>query len=148
MSTDYHIIIRPDLMGVLRGEPDITLELGGSSGGWCFRLHTYPSRNINSLSDWYWIMRSGRNTIMDEYARELDWVRMLDIIMNRSGHLYPGHDFAAYFGSFSSKEEAESTYMRINKAQYGPNGLLRAQINDITNCVAHGKGPWDLYLND
>lgn len=148
MSTDYHIIIRPDLMGILRGEPDITLELGTSSGGWCFRLCMHPSRNINSLRDWYRVMRTGRNLIMDEYGRELDWAAMLSVIMNRSGRLQPGHDFSANYGSFANKEDAESTYMRVNMAEYGPNGLLRSRISERSNCIAHGKGTWDLYLND
>lgn len=148
MSTEYCIILRPDLMGILCGEPDITLQIGISSGGWCFRLFLYPSLNINSLSDWYRVMRCGRNIIRDEYERELDWEQMLDVIVNRSGHVYPGHDFSTNFGSFDSKEEAELKYLQSNMAEYGPNGLLRSRINERVSCIAHGKGTWDLYLNE
>ncbi len=150
MSTEFFLKVQPTLMGILHGEQPLELCIGTSSGGWCFMLNIYPSQGIHSLRDWHKLMCKRRNVITDEYERVITCDKMIDVITKRSGNIHPGHNFRSMpaYTDYPSNEAAEQRYMNINMAVYGPNGLLRCRISEMSHCIRHGAGTWDILLND
>lgn len=138
MGTNYYLYERGDLINRLVQDEPKERHIGKSSGGWCFALRVYPDEGINTLTDWYKLMKKDNNVIKDEYGHELEMSYMLDVIMNRSWKervFYP-----------TDRCPTEAVMLELNQAVYGPNNLLRARIGQ--HCSGHGPGTWDLIPGD
>jgi hypothetical protein len=105
-------------------------HIGKSSFGWCFALHVYPDRGINSLSDWIdRLEKEGR--IYNEYGDELTLEELLDTVHRRS---------------WEDREKATDGWLEENHALAGPKGLARHAIDRY--CIGHGEGPWDYIIGE
>ena len=58
-----------------------TRHIGKSSYGWCFTLHVYPDKDINTLEDWKELFY--HNQIKDEYGYYVTTEEMLATITER-----------------------------------------------------------------
>lgn len=107
------------------------IHIGKSSAGWCFSLHVYPERNINTLEDWERLLHKPENMIQNEYGEAIDASTMMEIITERSWQ-YP---------------RIEGDDLNRNHAVHGPNNLLRHKLDGVY-CIGHGKGTWDYLIGD
>lgn len=108
------------------------LHIGKSSGGWCFSLHVYPDKDINTLKDWQLKYRAS-GIIKDEYGDIISSEEIDKIITNR---VYPH--------SRQHMEECGFDF-DTNCAEPGPNNLARYKI-DSRHCIGHGEGTWDYLI--
>jgi hypothetical protein len=99
------------------------LHIGKSSAGWCFTLHVYPERGINSMVDWIKLFASG--CIQDEYGRKISPTELIDVICDRS---------------WPDPIEPESDTVP------GPNNLIRHKLGSF--CIGHGAGTYDYCIGD
>lgn len=115
------------------------LNIGKSSGGWCFSLHVIPDRGINSLDDWRKLWSEPGRVIRDEYQKVLTPAEMEDVILNRSRSstkIPLGYD-------------SWDAFHRDNDSEPGPNGLLRHKCpGRYKICVGHGDGTYDYMTGD
>ena len=123
MSTDYYLLknICPHC-----GKPEKKIEIGRSSGGWCFGLRVYPSLGISYLDDWNRLFNNPANAIEDEYGERIAVERMIEIITARK---------------WNHMKKPDDWYQN-NHAIKGPNGLVRHKI-DGEFVIAHGSGTYD-----
>lgn len=138
MGTNYYLHQRGNLLERLERDEPLVRHIGKSSGGWCFALRVYPKEGINSLTDWYQLLRRDNNIIKDEYDYEVSLDQLIDIITNRK---WPKRVFHP-----TERCPTEADMLRLNQAVYGPNNLLRSRIGD--HCIGHGPGTWDLMPGD
>jgi hypothetical protein len=138
MGTNYYLHQKGNLLERLEREVSFVRHIGKSSGGWCFALRVYPEEGINSLTDWYHVLRRDNNIIFDEYSNEVTLEHLLDVITNRS---WKERVFQP-----TDRCPTEEHMLNFNHAVYGPNNLLRHRIGQ--HCVGHGPGTWDLIPGD
>ena len=120
------------------GHIDEGIHIGKSSAGWCFALHVAPEGGwdtkdipIANLEDWKKLFYSDDAKIEDEYGDLITPDEMMSVITKRS---------------WDSKEEHKLSYLVLNEAEVGPNGLLRMMEGE--RCVGHGDGTWDLVIGE
>jgi hypothetical protein len=138
MGTNYYLHECGNLIERLARDGPLVRHIGKSSGGWCFALRVYPDDGINSLTDWYHLLRRDNNVIKDEYDHEVSLEDLIEIITNR--HWAPRTFFA------TDRYPTEQAMLDFNHAVYGPNNLLRCKIGDY--CIGHGPGTWDLMAGE
>jgi hypothetical protein len=131
MGTNYYVMDKPCETCGRSGEE---LHVGKSSAGWCFSLHVWPEKGLNTLGDWIAFWRDGK-IIRDEYGEEVSEKEMLQTITERSGR-GSGAGIPWPYTSWSEM------YAK-NDAEPGPDGLTRHKINRY--CIGHGPGTWDLF---
>ncbi len=108
------------------------LHIGKSSAGWCFALHVYPEKGINTLDDWMDLFYGSFSGIEDEYGHWVTPAEMLEQIVARS---------------WSPATSYSPEFHRINYSELGPNGLLRCKVDGV-HCIGHGKGTYDYIIGD
>ena len=113
---------------------DEPMHIGKSSGGWCFGLHVYPEKLLNTLDDWRKIWVEPGTLIKNEYGDKVTPVDMEKIITRRKGRK------RIVFPWFGYRDEED--FLEKNHAVLGPNNLLRHEI-DTRFCIGHGEGTWD-----
>ena len=112
------------------------IALGKSSGGWCFTLHVYPEKRINTLDD---LMKYiGNAPIYNEYDVRVSKKHFLDVVTERS---WPKRDYSK-IDPFDSL----SDFLTRNGAEKGPNNLLRHKIGNF--CIGHGEGTYDYCVGE
>lgn len=134
MSTNYYFHQRGNLLERLARDEPLVRHIGKSSAGWCFALRVYPDEGINSLTDWYKLLRRNNNYIKDEYGCDVSLDDLIEVITNRK---WRERVFLP-----TERCPTEADMLRLNHAVYGPNNLLRCKIGD--HCIGHGPGTWDL----
>lgn len=120
-------------------------HIGKSSAGWCFALHVGTEAeplilpqgvDVRDWPDWQRAIVTGAELgwrVVDEYGRGTTLMELADIIENRGWPQSPG---------------AHSLFdFERNKAELGPNGLVRSKV-DGRHCVGHGDGTWDLVVGE
>lgn len=126
-----------------RGEE---LHIGKSSGGWCFSLHIYPEKGINTLDDWKVLFNETvlggidgkvkqKNVIKNEYNNVVSPEDMLRIITDRG--YAEGRDWSKAPMGYASWGD----FHYDNHSEQGPEGLIRHKIGPW--CCGHGEGTWD-----
>lgn len=66
---------------------DNPIHIGQSTYGWCFALHVYPEKGINTFDDWKEILEQDSAEIKDEYDNIIPLVNLLNVITSRKdGH--------------------------------------------------------------
>lgn len=128
MGTNYYIFEECESCGARNNE----LHIGKSSAGWCFSLHIYPDKDINTLDDWIAIFESGQ-VIQDEYGRFVSAKKMISNIAER-GRKEKWEEKPYSYPSWEA-------FHQDNHSQRGPNGLLRHRIGN--HCNGHGDGTYD-----
>ena len=123
------------------GRAEETLHIGKSSYGWCFSLHIYPERGINTLADWEEKFKVVNSNIIDEEDRVISVPEMLSIIKDRRGNINLEEK---PFLSFHYKSFEDFLYK--NSAERGHCNLLRHRIGNF--CVKHGEGTYDYIIGD
>jgi hypothetical protein len=127
VGTNYYHELRANHCAACGRADNESLHIGKSSAGWCFGLHIYPDKGINTLGDWVKRLESG-GIIRDEYGEEITVGDMLAVIVARK-----------YSGVWAPGELA------ANVAAPGPHGLARiAGTHSLQRGVTHGPGTWDL----
>jgi hypothetical protein len=126
MGTNYYL--EENVCGCCKN-PERTLHIGKSSGGWCFALQVLPEYNLTSLDAWKERMQRPESIIRDEYGTPVTFSEMLHTITDRS---------------WTPQKEVSPEFYRTNHAEPGPNGLVRHAISKDSRCVGHGEGTWDL----
>lgn len=127
MGTNYYAKTVTDLALKRPG-----LHIGKSSMGWCFSLHVYPEKNINTLADWEKMLSC--KLIYNEYGGYVEPKKLLELIKNRR---VPAR----------TKKELEQILSDCKEfAIMGPNNLLRHKVG--RRCIGHGDGPWDYMIGD
>ena len=134
MGTNYYLHQRGNLLERLERDEPLVRHIGKSSGGWCFALRVYPDEGINSLTDWYHLLRRDNNIIKDEYDCEVTLEELIEVITNRS--------WRPRVFQPTDRCPTEQAMLDLNHAVYGPNNLLRSKIGE--HCSGHGPGTWDL----
>jgi len=81
MSTNYYVTVRS---GTFAQCVD-TLHFGKSSLGWVFSVRQYPEMGLSTLYDWVALMSNPRNTVADEYGRQVTVAEVLNVVTNRVG---------------------------------------------------------------
>ena len=128
MGTNYYWRPESNVCKECGHDPTEEIHIGKSSMGWCFALHV--TEEIESLTDWRGIWRSGVGSIFTEYGSLVTADEMLRIITDRVGRRGPTF-------------EDDQDFLDTNHAVLGPKGLLRSRI-DGSHCTAHGSGTWDI----
>ena len=105
------------------------LHIGKDSYGWCFALHVYPEKGINTLEDWVKLISTGK--IYTEYGDEVNQVKLIDLIINKK----------------HTESDENKDWYKENDAEPGPNNLARLKIDGVF-CIGHGEGPWDYCIGD
>jgi hypothetical protein len=147
MGTNYYL---HQQTGLPAPDDEIVLHIGKSSGGWCFSLHVMPERGINDLQDWIALIEKlgPLAKIRDEYGTELLLYELMEIItirwMDRSVEESVRRSGGA--GGLYTMSVLQE-FLDLNKAELGPNNLLRHRIHDRW-CVKHGSGTWDCILGE
>jgi hypothetical protein len=95
-------------------------------------LHVIPELGLTNLTEWFSFLH--RKKIRDEYGRSISFPEMESIINRRSWDRRPFKPDQWY--------KTEEEFLRLNGAEWGPNGLLRSKIDGV-HCVGHGEGTWD-----
>lgn len=116
-----------------------TVHLGKSSAGWCFGLHIYPEKGIDTLDGLLDYIKATKREIRDEYMVEKTINEFIDVVTNRSWtyeRKFPDRWYASW-----------SDFLEKNHAERGPNNLLRHKINGV-HCIGHGEGTWDYIIGD
>ncbi len=125
MGTNYYVHYK--------GNPQF--HIGKSSGGWCFSLHVYPEKGIETLEDWEPIFE--HNNIETEYGKTITKEDMLTVIAEREGCIgFDDEEDIPY--PYESWEE----FWDAHNAVPGSKGLLRAEVDGV-HCIGHGEGTWD-----
>ena len=111
------------------------IHIGKSSRGWCFSLHVYPNKEVESLADWIRIWINEPGDIFNQYGETLSVEQMLCVIMDR--HM-------------EQPVQWQEREYRRQHAYAGPNNLLRHEIENrgSAGCLGPGPGTWDLMFGD
>ena len=141
MGTNYYLHKKEDepCPHCGRKDEDAPMHIGKSSGGWCFSLHVYPERGINTLEGW--LPHFDEGVIKNEYGNVITKEEMLDTITDR------GSDTPEPWGErawFNYKNEEE--FHRMNSSERGPRGLLRYKLSE--RCIGHGEGTYDYIIGE
>lgn len=107
------------------------IHLGKSSGGWCFGLHVYPERGINTLDDWDRLLQRPGSGVFDELHRLITRKKLLVEITER----------------WTEPVDRGEKFYRDQYAEPGPNGMLRHKIIE-GRCIGHGPGTWDYLIGN
>ena len=140
MGTNYYSVRRgfdyesAESFWDLRGTEDC-IHIGKSSMGWCFSLHVVPELGINNIEDWIRMFIEPDRIIINEYQEIIPFDKMMGVITNRSR---------------TGPSPRDPNFMENNRAEPGPNGLVRHRIEFFEDggCVGHGEGTYDYISGD
>jgi len=113
------------------------LLIGESDLGWTFALHVNPSDSTfpQTLGEWKELFNDETTSIFDQHGSEWSAEDMCSFIQDRAWY---------------AQESVRDHHVRAakQKAQAGPNHLLRRRIRGT--CVGHAKGlgTWDYVTTD
>ena len=96
-------------------------------------LHVIPEKELNSLADWEKFLGNPGVQIEDDEGDDYSLEQLLKVITVRS--------FEGVWKVPCCYETLDE-YLGVNRAEYGPNGLLRASVG--REVVGQGEGTWDL----
>jgi hypothetical protein len=122
VSTEFYWVPVVDFTGRLI-KP---ISLGVSSNGWCFALHVYPERGLNTLDDWLLLLNRPGSGVFDE-RHTLN--RLSDVLM-------------CIRDRWTEPIDRGEKFYRDQYAEPGPCGMLRHKVMP-GHCVGHGEGTWD-----